>query len=222
MLIVGWLILGRQFALNTIVSSLSYPVALKIIKALVGNYVITDDIFLCTIFTGLGIGITLGLVIRTGASTGGMDIPPLVLQKLFKIPASATMYCFDFGILLLQCWYNKPESVLYGLIMILTYTMVLDKLLTLGASRTEIKVVSSKYQEIRESILKEVDRGVTMIDGETGYLGNDTQIVLSIVSNRELARTEKLILSIDPVALIVVSRVSEVQGRGFSLKKVRR
>ena len=199
MLLIGWKVMGRKFALTTVVS--------------------TQDLFLCTIFSGLGIGGSLGIVIRAGASTGGMDIPPLVLNHYFKIPVSVSMYVFDFCILLAQAVGNPPEKVLYGLILVMTYTLVLDKLMLMGTTRTEVRVISERAQEIREAILAEMDRGVTMLSGETGYLKQETQMIFSVISNREVPKIEKLIHTIDPESFMVVNRVSEVSGRGFSMKK---
>lgn len=176
---------------------------------------LTQDLFLCTIFSGLGIGGSLGIVIRAGASTGGMDIPPLVLNHYFKIPVSVSMYVFDFCILLAQAVGNPPEKVLYGLILVMTYTLVLDKLMLMGTTRTEVRVISERAQEIREAILAEMDRGVTMLSGETGYLKQETQMIFSVISNREVPKIEKLIHTIDPESFMVVNRVSEVSGRGF-------
>lgn len=219
MLVIGYLILGRQFAVTTVVSTFVYPLSLELFDRVLGEVVLTQDVLLCTVFSGLGIGVALGVVIRAGASTGGMDIPPLVLNHFFKIPVSVSMYVFDICILLAQAVFNLPETVLYGIILILIYTLVLDKLMLMGTTRTEIKVVSQKAQEIREAILKQMDRGVTMLYGEGGYLHQQGQIILSVVSNRELPRVEKLIHGIDPESFMVVSRVSEVRGRGFSMSK---
>ena len=78
---------------------------------------------------------------------------------------------------------------------------------------------SKQVEEIRQAILAQVDRGVTMLYGEGGYKQEQKQIVLSIVSNRELPQVEKLIRQIDPEAFMIISRVTEVRGRGFSLSK---
>ena len=219
MLIVGWTLLGKKFALTTVISSFTYPIALEAANHIFGDLVITTDPMLNTIFAGLGIGIGLGIVIRTGASTGGMDIPPLVLNKYFRIPVSVSLNVFDMLILVLQIVYNPPERVLYGVLLVMIYTTVLDKVLMMGNTKTEVKVISSQVEEIRQAILAQVDRGVTMLYGEGGYRQKQTQIVLSIVSNRELPRVEKLIRHIDPEAFMIVSRVTEVRGRGFSLSK---
>ena len=219
MLILGWLVLGKAFALTTVASSVLYPFFLEICNRVFGDLVLTQDTVLCTVFFGIGIGVALGMVIRSGASTGGMDIPPLVLNKFFKLPVSVGMYAFDFAILLAQLFFRPAENVLYGIVMTLIYTTVIDKMLLLGQSRTELKIVSSKSREISDAIMSQVDRGVTLLHGRGGYLGNETELVLTVISNRELIKVEKLIHQIDPECFMVVSRVSEVRGRGFSLNK---
>ena len=219
MLIVGWLVLGRAFAMTTVASSFLYPVFLELLDRGLGNMMFTDDLLLCTIFFGLGVGLGLGLVIRVGASTGGMDIPPLILEKKLRIPVSVSMYCLDFLILVPQMLFRPVENVLYGIILVFIYTMVLDKMLILGKSKTELKIVSPKYEEICAAILTEVDRGVTLMRAEGGYSGCRTKLVFSVVSNRELIKVEKLVHEIDPECFMVVNRVSEVRGKGFSIKK---
>ena len=219
MLIIGWLVLGKAFALTTVASSVLYPFFLEVCNWVFGDLVLTRDKVLCTVFFGIGIGVALGIVIRSGASTGGMDIPPLVLNKLFKIPVSVGMYAFDFAILLAQLFFRPAENVLYGIVMTLIYTTVIDKMLMLGQSRTELKIISSRSREISDAIMNQVDRGVTLLHGQGGYLGNETELVLTVISNRELIKVEKLIHQIDPECFMVVSRVSEVRGRGFSMNK---
>ena len=222
MLLLGLGLLGKQFALTTVVSTFAYPLALGVLEKLLGDLVLTQDIILNTVCSGIGIGLSLSIIIRAGASSGGMDIPPLILERYFKIPVSVSLYVFDFCILLLQISYNNIDMILYGIILILIYTIVLDRLILMGAAKTEVKVVSTKADEIRAQILMELDRGVTILYGENGYLQTKTELVLSVVSNRELPRLEKVIREIDPESFVVVSRVSEVRGRGFSMDKVYR
>ena len=219
MLLIGLLVIGKGFAVTTLASTFLDPIFLEVCQRAMGGLVLTTDILLCTVFSGLGIGIALGIVIRSGASTGGMDIPPLVLNRLFRIPVSVGMYAFDFCILLMQVLFRPFENILYGIILFIIYTIVLDKMLLFGNSKTELKIVSEKCREISDSILTQVDRGVTLLDIESGYLHKKGQLVLSIISTRELIKVERLVRDIDPECFIVVSRVSEVRGRGFSLNK---
>ena len=219
MLLFGWWILGRQFAMTTVLSSLFYPIALEVLNRTLGDVRITEDILLNTLFSGLGLGLSLGMVIRAGASTGGMDIPPLVLKRLFHIPVSVSLWTFDFCIMLSQMMFHKAEDLLYGILLLMTISFALNKMLLLGTSRTEVKIVSQRAQEIRDAILSKVDRGVTMLHGEGGYLHKQTEIILSVVSNHELPKIEQLARSIDPDCFMIVTRVTEVWGRGFTYSK---
>lgn len=219
MLLLGWLVLGRAFAMTTVLSSLLYPVLLEIMQRLAGNTVITDNMLLNTVFGGAGLGLALGIVMRAGASTGGMDIPPLILKKLFSVPVSASLWAFDFCILLAQLSFHSPEDLLYGIVLIVVISITLNKVMLFGTSRTEVKIVSEKADEIRRGILSQVDRGVTLLHGEGGFLGRQTEVLLSVVSNHELPKIESLARRIDPGCFMIVSQVTEVWGRGFTYGK---
>ena len=219
MFVLGFLILGRKFAFTTLISTFCYPIALELLHRIAGEYVVTDDIFLCTLFGGICIGSSIALVIRVGASTGGMDIPPLILHKYFRIPVSISLYIADCVILALQAVFNDKEKVLYGIVLVLAYSIILDKLLMLGTNKMQIKVVSDRSKEIKDAIISEIDRGVTLLHGRTGYLDKEMDILLSVVSNREISKVEKLVHEIDEDAFVMISRVSEVRGRGFSAGK---
>lgn len=184
MLLLGLLLLGKQFAITTVISTFAYPLSLRVLERLLGDMVLTQDVFLNVLFSGLGIGLSLSIIIRAGASSGGMDIPPLILERYLKIPVSVSLYVFDFCILLVQIPYNSMDMALYGIALVLIYTVVLDRLILSGTSKTEVKVVSLKADEIRERILSELDRGVTIIHAQGGYLKNDTELVFSVISNR--------------------------------------
>ena len=219
MLIVGFLLLGKAFALTTILSTFTYPIALELLGRILPTGGLTDDVLLCTIFSGLGIGIAVGVVIRAGASTGGMDIPPLVLQKFFRIPVSASLYVFDTCILLMQAMFSDMTRILYGILLVMIYTMVIDRLMLMGTTQTEVKIISSHSEEIRKAVLEQLDRGITLLDGRTGYLGQEMEMIFTVISNRELPRIEKIVHAIDPECFMVVSKISQVSGRGFSMKK---
>lgn len=219
MLLLGWWVLGSRFALNTMASTVLSPFFMALWERLLGDLVLTDDLVLNTVFAGFGIGISLGITIRAGASTGGMDIPPLVLNKWFHLPVSSTMMVFDFIILAAQAAFSPVRQSLYGVVMAIIYTVVLDKVLMLGTTRTEVKIISQHADDIREAIFTQLDRGVTVLHGEGGYSHEPEQVLLSIVSNRQLPKLEKLAHAIDPTCFMIVSHVTEVSGRGFSLEK---
>ncbi len=219
LLVISYFTLGKHFAATTLASTFLYPFFLELCSHLPDSFMLTDDIVLCTVFAGFGLGIALGIVIRTGASTGGMDIPPLLLHKYCRVPVSVGLYGFDVAILLSQAMFQNIEKLLYGIIMILIYTIVLDKMLLIGTTRTQVKIISKKSDEIREAILRQVDRGVTMVKSESGYLREETSMVLTVVTSRELPKVERVARNIDPDSFVIISRVNEVRGRGFSTNK---
>ena len=219
MLAVGWVLLGRRFAITTIASTVLSPLFLALWERVFADFVLTNDIVLNTIFAGFGVGISLGITIRAGASTGGMDIPPLVLNKYLHIPVSVSMMVFDMLILCLQAAFSPLQQCLYGIVLVIVYTVVLDKVLIFGTTRTEVKIISRYADEIRDAILSQLDRGVTVLHGEGGYSREQEQVLLSVITNRQLPRLEKLAKLIDPACFMIVSHVTEVSGRGFSLEK---
>ena len=219
MLCLGWWVLGRQFAMTTVLSSLMYPIGLEVLNRVLGDVTLTDNMLLTVIFAGLGLGLSLGIVLRAGASTGGMDIPPLILKKFFRIPVSASLWVFDFCIMLSQMFFHTGEDLMYGVLLLIVISATLNKVMLLGTSKTEVKIVSDQAAAIRDQILSRVDRGVTLLHGEGGYRHKSTEVILSIVSNHELPKIERLARDIDPECFMIVSQVTEVWGRGFSTSK---
>ena len=219
MLSIGWLILGRKFAMTTLLSSLLYPIFLEILNQTIGDFHVTDNLMLNAIFAGIGLGGSLGIVIRAGASTGGMDIPPLVLKKFFGIPVPMTLWIFDFTIMSAQMMFHKAEDLLYGVLLLITISITLNKVLTLGTRKTQVMIISNEHQAVRQAILSKVDRGVTILHGEGGYGGDQKEVILTIVSNSELPKIQRVAREIDPSCFMVVNEVNEVWGRGFSISR---
>lgn len=219
MFLLGAFVLGKAFALSTLVSTFYYPVILGVLEKVPGLGDFTDDPMLATVCGGLMIGFAIGIVIRAGASTGGMDIPPLVLHKKFGLPVSVMLYVFDVTILLLQMMFSNREQILYGILLVLIYTVVLDKILLMGTTQTQVKIISAKYDEISSEIIRTLDRSTTLIHSQTGYMGTEQLMILTVVSNRELPALNQLVMRVDPQAFMIIGRVNEVKGRGFSLQK---
>jgi uncharacterized membrane-anchored protein YitT (DUF2179 family) len=148
-----------------------------------------------------------------------MDIPPLLLQKFLRIPVSVSLVFFDFCIMVSQMAFHPLEDLLYGILLLMTISYALNKVTLFGTSKTEVKIISPKAPQIRDAILSKVDRGCTILHGEGGYLHQPTEVILSIVSNHELLKIEHLAREIDPESFVIINRVSEVWGRGFSYGK---
>ena len=220
MFLLGALVLGRRFALTTIISTFYYPVILAFWQRFPVLSHLTGDTMLCTIFGGLMIGAGIGIVIRVGASTGGMDIPPLILKKKFGLPVSVMLYVFDILILGGQMFFSNSEQILYGFLLVLIYTFILDKVLVIGLHQAKVEIISAHYEEIQQAILSQLDRGCTLMHACTGFLHIEQPVVMTIVSRREMVNLNQLVRDIDPRAFVVISGVNEVRGLGFTLQKV--
>ena len=216
---LAWWILGASFALTTMVSTFYYPIILGVLQKVELLQGMTTDPLLATICAGLLFGVGIGVVIRAGASTGGVDIPPLIINKKFGIPVSIGLYVCDFSILLGQILFRHKERTLYGIILVLIYTVVMDKVLVNGKSKMQVKIISDYCDEINELIHTKLDRGSTFFVSETGYLRKDMKTLMTVVSNRELVVLQQMIKEIDPNAFIVINEVKEVVGKGFSTRK---
>lgn len=218
-LVLGWIFVGRRFALTSIFSTFFFPFMLSVFENLPAIQHLTSDNLLSAIIGGAGIGIGMGFVLKVGASTGGTDIPPVILNKLFGLPISATLTVLDITILLMQGVVSTPEQILYGIIVVATYTTMINRVLQGGKQQTQVKIISDKYEEINYALQKELVRGNTFLHAETGYLRKETRVMLIIISNRELVKLNRIVMSIDPKAFMVINQVAEVQGRGFSFGK---
>lgn len=219
MFLLAILILGKSFALTALISTFYFPWILSQFQKVQFIQNMTDDFLLGSIFAGLMLGLGVGLVIRAGASTGGMDIPPLILNKKFGLPVSVGLYVFDFTILIIQMSFRDKERILYGILLVLIYSTLVDKVLLMGKTQMQVKIISDHYEEINKAIQQKLDRGSTFFKTESGYLRKDSFAIMTVVSSRELPKLNELVLEIDQKAFIVINQVNEVMGRGFTLHK---
>ena len=226
--IVGTILLGKGFFWATLAGTFLYPAFLSLFDALNAAYVAQTgtavsggDVFLDTVFGSILFGAGIGLVVRVGASTGGTDIPPLILQHFFGIPVSISLWVLDLAVVLLQLFAGATlQTVLYGIVICILSSVVIEFVTPLGQRKMQVQIVSRRHGEIREMILNVLDRGVTLLYGKTGYLREKCYVLLTVVSPRELVRLKNEVQKIDPDAFLTVSVVSEVRGRGFSRESV--
>jgi len=115
---------------------------------------------------------------------------------------------------------ERAEQALYGILFVLLYSVVLDVVLTSGKSRIQLQIISREYEAINRMILQTFDRGSTLFRTEGGFSRTEAYAVQTVIGKRELFRLREEVLAIDQSAFIVVSQVSEVNGRGFTLEKI--
>lgn len=219
-LALGWAVLGWRFVVATIASSLLYPIFLGAAQRIPGIDQLTADPLLAALLGGGLVGIAVGLVMRVGSSTGGTDVVNLVLHKWTHIPVSAAVYLTDIVIMVAQALFSDPEQILYGVVLLVVETIALDRVMLLGQSQTQLFVVSSQYEKLRQKCLTELQAGTTMVHIETGRTRTPQRGVLCVIPPRKLYAAQALIQSVDPHAFLTITQIKEVRGQGFSSERI--
>ena len=217
MFIFGALAMGKEFAYKTMVSSLIYPVFISIIP----NFtpVLDIDPLLAAIYGGVLCGVGIGLVMRKNSSTGGMDIPPLIMKKYLGINVAVSILVIDAFTVLLGYYSYGLEAVLIGLITVVASSYTINKTLTFGGkSSKSVQIISESYLEIMEKIHSEINRGTTVMDAVGGYTSEKRKVLLVVVDNREYSKLISLINDIDNKAFVITTDTMDVHGEGFKLE----
>ncbi len=217
--VLGTIVLGKKFALTTLISTFVYPVFLSVMRSIPGITELTDNIMLAALYGGALLGLGIGLVVRVGASTGGTDILALVLHKWFHISLAVFVYIVDFTVLLCQALFSNSEQILYGILVLIVSTMALNRVMLMGQAQIQLFIITEKYEEVKEKVLKEMDAGVTMVHIETGYGAKQQKGVLCVIPNRKLYSINQMVQMIDPQAFITITQINEVRGRGFTIER---
>ena len=216
---LGWAFLGWKFAATSLASTIVYPIILGIFETLPISTMFNENIVLsalaCAVLCGLGIGI----VVRVGGSTGGMDIPPCILFKYFNIPIGKSIMFFDTLVVLMQVVVNGLDGILCSILVITVMSLVIDKTVVSGERTEQIIILSPEYQKIREFILHTANCGVTMMDIETGFEGQKQQAILTVVYANKYPQIRDGALAIDPKAFIITSEVTNVNGIGYTIAR---
>ena len=218
--LLGAAVMGKAFAATIILSTIVYPTFFSLFGKIPFLTSLTDDKLIAAIYAGLLMGAGIGLVIKVGGSTGGMDIPPIILHKLFGLSIPVMISVGDILLLLVQAFYSSTEQVLYGILVVMLTSIVIDKVLIMGQKQTQVMVISPEYERINQAIHQKIDRGSTLIHATSGLEKQEQKVVLSVISNRQLGDLNELILQIDPQAFVIANEVNEVKGRGFTLSKL--
>lgn len=220
MFLLGAWVLGKEFAVSTVLSTVTYPIMLGILEgAGFGGFVLQERM-VAVIYAGILIGGGIGIVMRAGASTGGVDIPSLILKKKFDINVSFSLYLMDCVILGLQLIVNDSYAILYGILLIIAYTAVLNKVLLSGNVRIQVKIVTRDYDKINQLIALRLDCGTSLLHMATGYMRQEQDMILAVISRRDLPKLNQLVMNQDPEAFMIINQINEVRGRGFTLKRV--
>ncbi|MHC5269589.1 YitT family protein [Enterococcus sp. LJL98] len=217
LLVLCFLLLGKEVGLKTIYGSLMNPFFI----AITANFPpLTTNIFLATLYGGILTGVGLGLVFRGNASTGGSAIVSQIVNKYFKISLGVSVFVVDGIVISTALLAFTQDTVLFSLISLFIIGRVVDRI-QVGVLRSKnLFIISEKYEAIHHLFINQLDKGVTLLPIEGGYTQKPGKIIMTVIPETEFLAIKEAILTIDETAFFVALDASEVNGRGFSLKRM--
>lgn len=219
LLFLGLWTFGKEFAMSILLSTFAFPIFLEVFAQIPALHGYLDDALLAMVIGGCLIGMGIGIVIKARASTGGIEILAQVINQKFKIPVHIVLNVLDILVLVLQISYSSTTHVIYGIIMTFVSSAMLKKTLLSGRSLIQLTIISDYYEEIRQMILHEMDAGVTMMLSEKGYTQVNSKLVTSVIPYQKLPKLKEKVQQIDPKAFLIVAKIEEVGGEGFTIER---
>jgi uncharacterized membrane-anchored protein YitT (DUF2179 family) len=215
--LIGIKILGPKFGWKTVVGFVSMAVFVDLLTYFQGNVPLVEgDALLSAIFGGVLIGFGLGLVFKSKASSGGSDIIAMIINKYTKIQLGTLMIYVDSAIVLISLIAFRDWKIpLYSWLVIYITGKVVDLVLEGANYDKALFIISDKYEEIKETIIEDLDRGGTVFHGQGMYSEDTKKIIYTTVSRRESEMLKEYIYEIDPKAFISVMNTHEILGEGF-------
>lgn len=210
-LMVAWFYVGRRFMLYSIFGMIVFSMAMEWIPATRP----IEDPMLATLLCGIVSGVGCALILKSVGSAGGIDIISVILLKQFSIRLGSTTLIANAAILLVSMVLFSMESILYTLIHIFVASRVIDLVITGMSKRKAVFIVSKQSKDIQQQIFKQLNRGVTIINGYGGYTGEEANLLYTVVTFGELSRLKSLVKKTDPNTFLVVSDTVEVMGHGI-------
>ncbi len=220
--IIGIKILGPRFGVKTVVGFVLTSVFMDAITYLYGEApLVAGDALLSSIFGGVLVGLGLGLIFKSKATSGGSDIVAMIIAKYTRLPLGQLMIYVDSAIVLIGLVVFADWKIpLYSWIVIYVTGKTIDIVLQGMSVDKTLFIISDKFTEIRDRIINDLHRGGTYIPGKGMYNGSDKTIIFTVVNRREMAILEEYIHEIDPTAFLTVLEANEILGEGFkSLKE---
>ncbi|MDA3781182.1 MAG: YitT family protein [Bacteroidales bacterium] len=208
-------ILGKNFGVKTIFSTVVLTIFLSVLQLLIKEPIITEN-FMSAVVGGILSGVGVGIVFTQGGSTGGTDILAMVINKNRNISPGKLILYFDIIIISSSFLiFHSIEKIVYGYVTMAVTAYAIDMVLT-GANRTvQMFIFSSKYEQIAEVVSEQINRGITILNGQGWFSKKEAKILLVIVRKQESNHVLQIIKDIDPDAFISLGSVMGVYGYGF-------
>ena len=224
LLLIGTLWLGPKFGAKTVASVLALPAFISVLEYFYGYEPLVADpaaMVILVLFGSVLIGLGLGIIFKTRATSGGTDIIAMIIAKYVKhVSVGKLVIIVDSTVVLLSLVAFKDWTIpLYSWLVIYIEGIIIDKVVSGGQSGKAVMIISEKPEEIKDCILQKLQRGGTFIKGEGMYNHSDKKIIYTSVSRKQLPQLIHYVHETDPAAFLSVLEASEVLGNGFASLK---
>ena len=215
--IICYRLLGRVFFFKSLKSMLISALILDYVFPLLPQYDGANNPLLAALFAGALSGAGLALIYMPGSSTGGTDFVIMSIRKLKPHLSIGTISMAVDGAVILVggLVFGNINAVLYGVLMTIVSTTVIDKVMYGSGTRRMLLVISDKAEEIAKGIMEETERGATLADVRGAYTGQPHQMMMCVCSKVEVFASRRVINRIDPNAIVMLTTVDEAYGEGF-------
>lgn len=205
---------GWEFAKKTVLGSVLLSVWLAVIPYF--KLMDTQDLFLTSVFGGVGMGVGVGLVFLGKGSTGGTDMCGAILQHFFPhMSIPKLMQLLDVVITVVGICVFGMRIALYSIVVVYLTSRISDRMMEGSTSSKMLYIISDHSEQIAEGILHTLNRGVTGLHGSGMYTNQEKTILICVIAPREIAKIKDLVLDIDTKAFVIVNDSREVLGEGF-------
>lgn len=181
-------------------------------------YAPTSNPLLATIYAGILMGLGLGLTMRVGSSTGGTSTIAHVVKHYTGMDGSRFLFLTDLLILAFAATVLNLEAILYGLVMTYIMARVIQAVQEGFSTSRCLMIISEQPDAVSATILNEIKRGLTRLDGTGAYSGQPRPVLMCVVGETEVVKLKRLVLETDPAAFVLITDAREVNGRGFTLE----
>lgn len=213
--IIGAAMLGKRFAATIALGTFAFPFFMGIFEQMTALHHLVNEPMLAAICAGVLDGVGLGLVMRLGGSTGGIDVPAMIMNRKLGWKLATVMSGMDIAIFLLQIPVTAAEGIILGILYALVYGVVMDRMIVLEQGGYQIMIWTEKIHEVNEELLM-IGFGTSILRGVGGYLREDRDIILCAASNRNFNKVKRAVLAIDPGAFMTITSMNEINGNGFT------
>ncbi len=214
--LVGWIFLSRRFFLYSLYGVSTLTFFTEVVSL---DFAILEQLY-AAIAGGVICGVGSGIVLRSSGSGGGLDTVAIILNQKFNIGVGKFFMAYNVILFTVVATQYKADIVIASMILTFVSTLSLEQILSLFSQRKIVYILSDLYQDVVDTIIKDMKQGATLLNARGAYSNNEKQMIMTVTNNLQLKRLEEKVFNVDPNALFIVENSFNVIGSSFNKRKI--